>query len=206
MELHNENYEENLNFTKQNRFCPTCGSRIQHSGVYCSSCGFKAGGSTEEKESADNYQNQDSAENYQSQETSQITPVKYADLGERFLALLIDGIIISALMSLIGIFIGFGGWTRNSVNLLIGFLYFILFEIRYGQTLGKMAVHIRTVDTATLGSITPAQAAIHVVGKVFFLPIDVFLGLITMDNKPSDYHKYRITQNISNTSVVKVPQ
>lgn len=206
MELKNQNLEENSNFL--NRYCPACGSRVQHNGVYCSSCGFKAGGNTEEKESADNYQNQDSAENYQSQETSQITPVvKYADLGERFLALLIDGLIISALMSIIGIFIGFGGWTRNSVNILVGFLYFVLFEARNnGQTLGKIAVHIRTVDTATLGSITPAQAAIHVVGKVFFLPIDVFLGLITKDSKPSDYHKYRITQNISNTSVVKVPQ
>ncbi|GAG53787.1 unnamed protein product, partial [marine sediment metagenome] len=145
----------------------------------------------------------------QSQDTkgetySKIPVVKYADLGERFLALLIDGIIISVLMSLIGFSIGFGGWTRNTLNILVGFLYFILFEARNnGQTLGKMAIHIRTVGPNGQ-AISPAQAAIHVVGKVFFLPIDVFLGLITKDRHPSDYHKYRITQNISNTSVIKV--
>jgi hypothetical protein len=199
MELKNQNYDENFNL---NRFCPACGSRVQHNGVYCSSCGFKAGGVAEEKETAENYQNQSQDSKG---ETSQIIPVvKYADLGERFLALLIDGLIISALMSLIGFSIGFGGWTRNTLNVLVGFLYFVLFETRNnGQTLGKMAIHIRTVGSNG-NSITPAQTAIHVVGKVFFLPIDVFLGLITKDRHPSDYHKYRISQNISNTSVIKV--
>ena len=196
MELHNENYKENFNI---NRFCPACGSRIQHNGVYCSSCGFEAGGVAEEKEATENYQSQDLKKG-----TSQIVPVvKYADLGERFLALMIDGIIISVIMSLIGICIGFGGWTRNSLNLLVGFLYFVLFEARNnGQTLGKMALHIQTVGP-NAHAITPAQAATHVIGKVFFLPIDVFLGIITKDRHPSDYHKYRITQNISNTSVIK---
>ena len=111
MELHNENYEENFNL---NRFCPACGSRVQQNGVYCSSCGFQAVGVDEEKEATEDYQSQDLKK-----QTSQIVPVvKYADLGERFLALMIDGIIISAIMSLIGIGIGFGGWTRNSLNLL----------------------------------------------------------------------------------------
>ncbi|MHA1730082.1 MAG: RDD family protein [Promethearchaeota archaeon] len=190
------------------RFCPACGTRISVNHTFCKNCGFKI---KEEAVLPDKTQNiQQNMENFEIQSKSDINlsknkPTIYADLGDRFIALLLDGIIFSVIGSLMGISLGFGGlWRGYLINAIIGLIYFWAFETINGQTPGKMAMKIQTVDENSLGKISSGQAALHVIGKVLFLPIDFILGVIVKGDDPSEEHKYRITQNISKTVVVKI--
>jgi uncharacterized RDD family membrane protein YckC len=137
---------------------------------------------------------------------------KYAEFGDRFLAFIIDMIIISAITGIISFMMWErGGW--GIVEFLVGLIYFWVCESNEGkgQTLGKKAMNLRTVDEKTLGAITPKQAFLHVIGKVLFVFLDVFIGLITHDqdkNNPNvvDNQQIRISQRFSHTVVVKLPK
>jgi hypothetical protein len=71
-----------------------------------------------------------------------------------------------------------------------------------------MVMKIKTVDEVTFGNITAQQALLHVIGKAFFLPIDVIIGLIMRDSDKKDLTKtdtqqVRLTQRFSHTVVIK---
>ena len=79
-------------------------------------------------------------------------------------------------------------WFRNMYSLpytitsLIFFAYWIYFESTRGQSIGKMALLIKTTE---LSGRTPdvKSAAIQSLGKAFLLPIDVILGWIFTNEK-----------------------
>lgn len=72
-------------------------------------------------------------------------PVVYAGFWRRFLAILIDGLFLSAVGYLISVLLGNN--LSNVAGVIIGWLYFALMESSSSQgTLGKMAIGIKVTD------------------------------------------------------------
>ena len=87
-------------------------------------------------------------------------------------------------------------------NWLIGFLYSWLLETyNNGQTIGKIALNIRTVDEKTLTSAAPGNYAINNLLKPSGLIIlDFIIGV--MKNSGDPKNRFRIMQNVSETVVI----
>jgi uncharacterized RDD family membrane protein YckC len=85
-------------------------------------------------------------------QSAQAPALQYAGVGIRFLALLIDGIIIGVVSAIIN---GVAAATQNSaittlagvVIAVLALLYFIWMEATQGATLGKMALGLRVVKS-----------------------------------------------------------
>jgi uncharacterized RDD family membrane protein YckC len=140
--------------------------------------------------------------------------ITLASWGDRFLAWLIDFILVSiglailfALISIPFWFSYYGNMERafNDTGPLpyiissLGFLaYWTYFESTSGQSIGKRLLKIKTTN---LGGrkIDKKSAVIESFGKAFLLPIDVVLGWIFTNNK-----RQRIFNRITNTIVVKL--
>lgn len=148
----------------------------------------------------------------------QIKPgtVQYADFWIRLLALIIDSIIIGIIGSIISavlfiwwvpfnIFDPWSGWWAIGFpfDWLIGFLYHWLLEAnKDGQTIGKMALKIRTVDEKTLGLASSNNYAINNIFKSSpFLLLDLIIGIIKYSGDPK--YRFRIMQHVSETVVIK---
>ncbi|MDD4170507.1 MAG: RDD family protein [Desulfotomaculaceae bacterium] len=72
-------------------------------------------------------------------------PVICAGFWRRFLAIILDGLFLSAADYLIGVLLGYG--LGNFIGVFIGWLYFALMESSsYQGTLGKMAIGIKVTD------------------------------------------------------------
>ena len=133
---------------------------------------------------------------------------------ERFVAWLIDVVIVGIFTSILGILtaisstaIGFTllpGWPWwlaffISFNLqgVFRLLYWMLIEGSSGQSFGKALMRIRVVHLD--GSpISIGDAAVESIGKAFFLPLDLLLGWILYPKK-----RQRIFNYLSRTIVVK---
>jgi uncharacterized RDD family membrane protein YckC len=136
-----------------------------------------------------------------------------AGWGERFLAWLIDFIIVNVVLWAIFAAAAFPFWFSEmpdrwldradgpigwAVTNLVFFAYWIYFEATTGQSLGKMALRIKTTDLAG-NKADVRSAAIQSFGKAFLLPIDVILGWIFTNDK-----RQRIFSRAGNTIVVKI--
>jgi uncharacterized RDD family membrane protein YckC len=177
-------------------YCRKCGAEIKDGAKYCSVCGTPVV-ITKTAESRE----------------AEIFPksgLKLALWGERFLAWLIDVLIIGAITGLLGLLttfsfqstmLGWPGWipffnfNPNGVAL---FLYWMLMESRYGQSFGKMVMRIRVtrLDGSRIGM---GNAALESVGKAFLLPLDLLIGYFLYPGK-----RQRIFNYISETIVTKV--
>lgn len=139
--------------------------------------------------------------------------IALAGWGERFLAWLIDFIIVNtvlwAMFSAFAIPFWFDGapdrWFNRpngplgwAVTSLVFLAYWIYFETTTGQSLGKLALRIKTTDL-TGNKIDVRSAAIQSFGKAFLIPIDVILGWIFTNDK-----RQRIFARAGNTIVVKM--
>ena len=143
----------------------------------------------------------------------QPTEIVLARWGERFLAWLIDFIIVNVVLWAIFAAAAFPFWFNGmpdkwferadgpigwAVTSLVFFAYWIYFETTTGQSLGKMALHIKTTDLA--GNRADVRSvAIQSFGKAFLLPIDVILGWIFSNDK-----RQRIFAKAGNTIVIKM--
>ena len=141
-----------------------------------------------------------------------------ASWGDRFLAWLIDFILVSialaGLFSAIAIPIWFFYYDNDDmtstrayqsvqplhyiISSAAFFGYWTCFEYTSGQSIGKRVLKIKTVDLSG-NRIDVKNAAIESFGKAFLLPIDVILGWIFSNNK-----RQRIFSRISNTIVIKL--
>jgi uncharacterized RDD family membrane protein YckC len=134
-------------------FCPKCGAKSKEESHFCSECGAAL-----------------TIPDKQAPETAAPAPVQepavsisepIAALGNRFLALVLDTILITAVFAVIGMLIAsrFGGITSSGFSMkgnpallamllttVFAFLYFWLFEGFFGATIGKMIVGIRVAD------------------------------------------------------------
>lgn len=115
----------------------------------------------------------------------------------RFLAALVDGIILGIagfiLRALLGFVLG------NALGLAIGLGYYAYFEgSASGQTVGKKALNIRVIDFANGGPIDPGRALIRYLGRIVST-IPCLLGYFWMlwDPQKQTWH-----DKIANTVVV----
>ena len=149
----------------------------------------------------------------ESNDSSKPTEIIIARWTDRFFAWLIDFIIINAVtltvflplfstnfdLNISGDFEYTRSFEYGSISIVF-FLYWLILESRTGQSIGKMALHLKITnlngDQADIKSI-----AISSFGKSFLLPIDVIVGrLFTNQNRQ------RIFNRLGKTIVIKVEQ
>jgi uncharacterized RDD family membrane protein YckC len=153
-------------------------------------------------------------------ETETIVLARWID---RFIAWLIDFIIVSIALGIIfaaislpfwiafphwfgttNMNMGFrslgGPWPPYLISSLVFMAYWTYFESTTGQSIGKKLLHLKT--TALDGkNIDAKTAVIESFGKAFLLPLDVILGWIFTNDR-----RQRIFNRASNTIVVKVKE
>lgn len=175
--------------------CKKCGAAIPDEAKYCTVCGTSVTAGEASPESI-----------------SPVAPAasepKLAFWWERFVAWLIDVVIIGAITGILGMlttytfpalpswpnWIPFFNLNLNGVAL---FLYWTLLESIYGQSFGKMVMRIRI--TRLNGSpVGLGNAALESVGKAFLLPLDLLLGWFLHPKR-----KQRIFNYISETIVTR---
>lgn len=164
--------------------CKNCGNELPEGSAYCPKCGAAVEGATE---------------------------LKLAFWGERFVAWLIDVIILGIIVGIIRLFVwvawpgyvwipAFPSWIPfGDFGLSNGvyFLYWMLMDGVYGQSIGKMIMGIR-VARLNGEPVDIGRAALETVGKAFLLPIDCILGWIFYPRK-----RQRIFNYLSETIVVR---
>ena len=136
-----------------------------------------------------------------------------ADWGPRILAYIIDIIVVSILLEMAKLPFIIGDPTNRillypaglSVNGVVLFLYFLLTESYYGTTLGKEVLKLQVI---TEDGRRPElkESALSAVGKAFFLPIDLLIGLIMKDTEHEVPLNQRLMQKASKTLVIVKPE
>lgn len=175
--------------------CTNCGFELPEGAGYCPKCGTTVA-KVEEKSVASAPAKPTTGE-----------PI-IATWGERFVAWLIDVLIVGAVAWIIGAVVGFTGnlipgWPSwipfFSINLtgVIQFFYWLLMEGVYGQSFGKMVMKLK-VTTLDGKPANMGQAAIQSVGKAFILVIDLVLGWFLFNKK-----RQRVFNYLSKTIVVR---
>lgn len=189
-------------------FCPKCGGKLEPDAAFCPACGAKLKVKKEAPQTTT------------TATTTTVKPqpgtVEYAGFWVRFIALILDSIVIGIIGSILSfiifvswvpfnIFDPFGGWWYVSFpfDWLIGFLYHWGMEAgNSGQTLGKLALNIRTVDENTLELTTSGNYAVNNIFKSSpFLILDLIFGVLKNYGDPKK--QLRIMQNVSETVVIK---
>ncbi|MEM2081230.1 MAG: RDD family protein [Candidatus Bathyarchaeia archaeon] len=176
-------------------YCIKCGKALPEGAKYCPACGAVVVAETPATAVAATVQT--------------IAPgLKLAFWGERFVAWLIDVIIIGVAIGILNLFnllasFSLAGWPNwipffNAGSILY-FLYWMFMEGIYGQSLGKMIMQIKVVrlDGDEIGF---GNAALESAGKAFLLPIDCILGWVLYPKS-----RQRAFNYLSQTIVVKVP-
>jgi len=130
---------------------------------------------------------------------------------DRFFAWLIDYIIVAAVAFAIyfalfsanfdqvmsGDFEDSDSFGYGSISIVF-FLYWLILESKTGQSIGKMALHLKITNLSG-GQADIKSIAISSFGKAFLLPIDVIVGrLVTNKNRQ------RIFNKLGKTIVIKV--
>lgn len=120
-----------------------------------------------------------------------------ASFGIRFVAALVDGILLGIVGVILRGILGF--ILGNAVGLAVGLGYYAYFEgSASGQTVGKKALNIRVIDFANGGPIDPGRALIRYLGRIAST-IPCLLGYFWMlwDPQKQTWH-----DKIANTVVV----
>lgn len=138
------------------------------------------------------------------------TELVIAKWSDRFIAWLIDFLIISSVSTMIFALIYgtyslewseamiFSEATSYLPTSIVFFGYWVILEYKTGQSIGKKIVHLKIVD---LEGKPPSFTGVVIssFGKSFLLPIDMILGLIFTNQK-----RQRIFNKISDTIIIKI--
>lgn len=193
--------------------CSNCGSLNEPDSTFCSQCGEIL--LPEDRKTVD--------EVVQKTEMKVFEPtgakLVVAEGWPRFWAWLIDILIIGAVTSIFSSMLFFsledwslweyGFWSPFQWLFSLGpssvffFLYCIVMEYYYGQTLGKMVLNLEVVSERDGNRPLLSELIISAIGKSFFLPLDVFLGWITKDENQIPNLEQRMTQKWARIVVIQ---
>jgi len=142
--------------------------------------------------------------------------IKLARWTERFIAWLIDFVIVSIGVAVLFAVLSIPFWINYSteeeveerfnglqpfhylISSLVFFLYWTYFESTTGQSIGKRVMNLKTTNLN--GTVAERKrVALAAFGKAFLLPFDVILGWIFTNDK-----RQRIFNRASNTIVIKI--
>lgn len=149
--------------------------------------------------------------------SSEVHPseIKLARWTERFIAWLIDFVIISIGLAILFVILSIPFWIyyptaeevderfnglpfHYLISSLVFFLYWTYFESTTGQSIGKRVMNLKT--TSLNGTVAERKkVALAAFGKAFLLPFDVILGWLFTNDK-----RQRIFNRVSNTIVIKI--
>ena len=191
-------------------YCPKCGAEVDSDTTFCSTCGAdireltvkepskppKTLITTPQPQTTDDKSGSAVAD----QKTSQGN--NYGDFWERFVALIID-VAILGIINVLFYFI-LDWYIAILLSYLIALLYFWLLETyNKGQTVGKIAMKLRTVNEDTLEVASIGDYLLNNLLKSLLigLIIDFILGLIVNSGDPKN--KFRIMENASKTVVIQ---
>lgn len=123
-----------------------------------------------------------------------------ASFGVRFVAALIDTILLGVIGGVIGLI--FRPVIGSIIQVLLGLAYYSYLEgSPSGQTIGKRAMNIRVIDFAGGGPIGPGRALLRYVGRIVSA-IPCLLGYLWMlwDSEKQTWHDKIATTVVVPTS------
>lgn len=154
-------------------YCKKCGSDVADDADYCPSCGAGIN----------------------------VNELELAGFGERFIAYIIDAMIVGFV---VGIFVWPMYWGGHhmpfldlGVNNIALFLYWTYMEGTTGQSLGKKIMKIKVTDLEG-EPIDISQSMYQALGKAFLMPLDVIIGVLMYQDK-----EQRLFNYLSKTIVVR---
>lgn len=154
-------------------YCKKCGSEIAEDAEYCPSCGAGIN----------------------------VNELVLAGFGERFLAYIIDTMIIGFLVGVIAwptmIFSHHVPFVDMGLRNVALFLYWTYTEGTTGQSIGKKIMKIKVTDLEG-EPIDVSKSMYQALGKAFLLPLDVIVGLMMYQDK-----EQRLFNYLSETIVVR---
>ena len=128
--------------------------------------------------------------------------LQYAGVGPRFLAILIDSIIIGVVAGILGVILRDSPGLSGGITGLLALAYFIVMEATQGATLGKMALGLRV--TRTDGSpISWTESIIRNLLRIIDGLFVYLIGAILVWTSPL---KQRLGDRVANTVVVRRPR
>lgn len=130
--------------------------------------------------------------------------MQYAGGGSRFLAAIIDSIIVGlvsfVLGAVLGIFMGeVGAFLNIILNIAITIFYWVFYQASQGQTLGKKAMKIKVVDVSGNKPTAMTFFLREMIGKFVSLLLLIGYLMILWDAKKQGLH-----DKIAGTVVIKV--
>jgi len=116
----------------------------------------------------------------------------------RFVAIILDAVIIYVPMWLLFSFLGYPYFYPGLLSGVLLFVYCALLDTAIGGTIGKLILRLKAVPTS--GKMTFSQALMRNVSKVFvvFLLLDWIVGMAVDTNDP----RQKWTDQIARTSVI----
>ncbi|MBN2336047.1 RDD family protein [Candidatus Bathyarchaeota archaeon] len=156
-------------------YCKKCGKELAEDADYCPSCGA----------------------------VQRLSELELATWGERFLAWIIDAILVGIVVGMFTWPLHMWSWTHPVPFLDLGiknvflFLYWAYLEGTQGQSLGKRALRIKVVDLNG-EPIDMSRSLYQAIGKAFLGPLDVIIGWLLYQEK-----QQRLFNFLSGTIVVK---
>lgn len=131
--------------------------------------------------------------------------MNYAGFWQRFFALILDGIIISVVSMLIGVVLslvmGDAATNLNTVlQLIIGIGYWVFYQQKEGQTLGKKALGIKVVNASGKTPDLMTFFLREIIGK-FVDALTIGVGYLWMLWDPK---KQCLHDKIASTYVIRV--
>jgi len=128
--------------------------------------------------------------------------MQYVGVGPRFLALLIDSIIIGVVGAILGVIFKNSPGLSGGVTGLLALAYFIVLEATQGATLGKMALGLRV--TRTDGApISWTESIIRNLLRIIDGLFVYLVGAILIWTSPL---KQRLGDRVAKTVVVRRPR
>jgi len=185
--------------------CTQCGTPAAPGAKFCESCGAPIAAVTQPVQgpAAAEPVAAYAAPGAQAPYSAQGFEMHYQGVAIRFVAILIDVIIISIISTILALPFGAANYAAAVIEAIISLLYFILLLGRYGQTVGMMVVKIKVVKEADYSAISYGEAAIRTIllvidGIPYVIPYLLGAILIWTSDK-----KQRFGDRVAHTVVLK---